>query len=97
MCMTKTFRMSDLCCRRAAGQGPRASDAPMPMDSQASVHQASQGMTDVDDAAGISLVPADRSVCLHTLGYKPGLLLGMESFVMMRNSVVLSFLVFLNI
>ena len=48
----------------AAGQGPasnRASEVPLPMDSQASVQQASQGMTGPDDTTTrITLVPADR-------------------------------------
>ena len=54
---------------RATGQGPamhRASEVALNMDSQASVRQASQGMTDAEDATTrVTLIPADRLSFLH--------------------------------
>ena len=44
----------------------RASEVALNMDSQASVHQASQGMTDAEDATTrVTFIPADRLSFLH--------------------------------
>ena len=54
---------------RAGGHGTnRASDAfAAMMDSQASVHQATQDSLNADDTVRIPLVPADRLVWFHAL------------------------------